>query len=107
MLKYLCGCYLHFSHVTFSDKASNTENHANLDSLGKRALGSRLQVQGKLSIACYLTAVDKCYARLCQKVDRLQSHSEPKIATAAFSLADIDYCVMHVSSIPSMIVSLS
>ena len=65
-----------------------------------------LQVQGKLSIACYLTAVDKCYTRLCQKVDRLQSHSHAKPSTAAFSLADIDYCVMHVSFIPSKTVSL-
>ena len=55
-----------------------------------------VQVEGKLSIACYLTALDRCYARLCQKAERMQARrrSEPK---GGFSLADVDFCVMHVS----------
>lgn len=50
-------------------------------------------------MACYLTAVDKCYAHLCQKVDKLQSQSREQRPNHYFSLADIDHCVMHVSKL--------
>ena len=41
-------------------------------------------VDGKLSIQCYLTALDKCYQRYCEKAGGPQ-----------FSLANADYLVFH------------
>ena len=55
------------------------------------------QVDGKLSVACYLSSVDKCYQRLCRKAG-LQKQSSTGEA-AAFSLADVDFCVMHVGQL--------
>ena len=55
-------------------------------------------------MACYLTAVDKCYSRLCQKVEKLQDRSNSQQTNTSFSLADIDYCVMHVSQFESFLV---
>lgn len=61
------------------------------------------QVDGKLSIACYLTALDRCYARLCQKVERLRERERPRgeaqTSSSTFSLSDVDFCVMHVSPV--------
>ncbi|KAJ1693182.1 hypothetical protein LUZ63_009880 [Rhynchospora breviuscula] len=44
-------------------------------------------VDGKLSQTCYLTAVDKCYRRLCEKFEKFEGKQ--------FSVADADYCVFH------------
>lgn len=58
-----------------------------------------LQVEGKLSIACYLTALDHCYTHLCQKAEHLRERQQSGTKAAMsypFSLADVDYCVMHV-----------
>lgn len=35
-----------------------------------------LQVDGKSSVACYLMALDKCYASLCEKFERCRSNFE-------------------------------
>ena len=72
------------------------------------------QVEGKLSIDCYLTALHRCFAGLCQKAERLQSHHAASTSAAqqgspaasleeaggqkskaGFSLADVDFCIMH------------
>ena len=34
------------------------------------------QVDGKSSVACYLMALDKCYASLCEKFERCRSNFE-------------------------------
>ena len=35
-----------------------------------------MQVDGKSSVACYLMALDKCYASLCEKFERCRSNFE-------------------------------
>ncbi len=35
-----------------------------------------VQVDGKSSVACYLMALDKCYASLCEKFERCRSNFE-------------------------------
>ena len=37
---------------------------------------SCVQVDGKSSVACYLMALDKCYASLCEKFERCRSNFE-------------------------------
>lgn len=34
------------------------------------------QVDGKSSVACYLMALDRCYASLCEKFERCRSNFE-------------------------------
>lgn len=53
------------------------------------------QVDGPLSIKCYLQAVDRCYTLLRQKLDRQPPASS--CPRQPFSLASVAYCVMHVS----------
>ncbi|EIE25697.1 hydroxymethylglutaryl-CoA synthase [Coccomyxa subellipsoidea C-169] len=59
-------------------------------------------VDGKSSVACYLIALDRCYASLCEKFERqrrratlgntcTQSNGSPP----RFSLADADFCILH------------
>ncbi|CAL5218963.1 g717 [Coccomyxa viridis] len=71
-------------------------------------------VDGKSSVACYLMALDKCYASLCEKFERCRSNFERQRRLArsssgsakgstgdmpssppSLTLADVDYCVMH------------
>eukprot|EP00897_Mesotaenium_endlicherianum_P001800 jgi/Mesen1/1648/ME000135S00646 len=51
-------------------------------------------VDGKLSQACYLMALDKCYARLSAKFEKLHGGKE---GGRAFSLADADYVLVQKS----------
>ena len=43
---------------------------------GKNSVFACLQVDGKSSVACYLMALDKCYASLCEKFERCRSNFE-------------------------------
>lgn len=62
-----------------------------------------------MSIACYLTAVDRCYVRLCRKIDKLRQQSSNGASRRdhqSFSLADVDYCVMHVGALLGFTIAL-
>lgn len=48
------------------------------------------RVDGRLSVACYLEALGTCYERLAAKLARGKPGSETP------SLADFDFCIMHV-----------
>lgn len=56
-------------------------------------------VDGKLSINCYLRAIEKCYHGYLAKAERMQSMgkngSSPKDASYVRSMDDIDYMVFH------------
>ncbi|BDA43888.1 Hydroxymethylglutaryl-CoA synthase, cytoplasmic [Coccomyxa sp. Obi] len=59
-------------------------------------------VDGKSSVACYLMALDRCYASLCEKFERQRRRAKSGNASASsnggppsFSLADADFCVLH------------
>ena len=56
------------------------------------------QVDGQLSITCYLQAIDRCYSLLRQKIDRHSSNLG--MAGQPFSLRSVAYCIMHVRFFP-------
>jgi len=55
------------------------------------------QVDGQLSIKCYLQAIDRCYSLLCRKFDSRPGPDSGSVPDQPFSLASVAFCVMHVS----------
>lgn len=51
-----------------------------------------LQVDGKSSVACYLMALDKCYASLCEKFERCRSNFERQRRLARSSSGSAKGC---------------
>ena len=49
-------------------------------------------VDGRLSVRCYLDAVDKCYKRYGSKFETLSKHKDEK---KSFTLNELDYFVFH------------
>lgn len=47
-------------------------------------------VDGKLSVECYITALDSCYQSYCTKAEK-----RLKLPTSSFSLQNIDYMLFH------------